>query len=399
MATKSKILRKPIKISLHYHKAKNKWFFKYIFNKAKRIERDGKIKYGFDKGDSVVEYVNDLEWYGKPNNSMERQANKETEKLLLETLADKQHEMRRGKYHLQSKDVKGRNVLDDLEDYAKSNDNNYSKQTITQHMSIHKHLKTFTNSDTFSYNDITTEFCSEYLSYLKSDGIGRMGKNLAESSIANYLNKFKVFLGVAHKKGYLVEYPATDVKVKKPKNSRKETLDSKELQKLINTSCANPEFRRFFLFSCFSGQAFAECLKMEWSDVYKAEDVTRIRGTRLKTNSDYVVPLNTEAKYYLGSLERRQPNHKVFSKLTYSGNNNRHLIEWVRKAGIDKHITPHCARHTFTRNYWENGNKDIIALMQILDHKDVSTTQRYLSSVIGSQYSTPPPSLGDFNIE
>ena len=395
---KIKTLRKPLKISLHLHKGRKLMYFRYIFGKSQRIEKDGKIIYRYKDGDKVDEYVTDLLWHKEPSNSKERQENKDTRKILEDTLEDKLYELRRGNYHLQSKDVKGRNVLDDLIEYANSTDKKYSKRTITQHISVHMHLRLFTRSQSISYDDITEEFCAEFLRYLKSDGVARMGKSLSESSVANYLNKFKVFLGIMLKKGYLMEYPANDVKVKKPKSKRKESLTGSELQMLINTDCTSPILKRWFLFSCFSGQAFAECLKMEWRDIIEEGGVTRIVGTRIKTNSDYVVPINNEAKFYLGKQGDSFKSHKVFSKLSYHGSNNRILSDWVRRAGIDKHITPHCGRNTFCRNYWVYGEKDIIALMQTLDHKDVTTTQRYLAGVIGSQYDTAVPSVGSYDL-
>ena len=399
MTTRPSILRKPIKITLHYHKPRKLWYFRYIFAPAQRIEKDGKIVYRYKSGDKVDEYITDLPWHKEPSNAKERQENKNTKKLLEETLEDKLHEMRRGKYHLQAKEVKGRNVLDDLKDYAESKDQSFAKNTKGQHKTVITHLKAFTQSDVISYDDLTENFCREYLSYLKSDGVGRMEKSLSEASIENYLNKFKVFLGWALDRGYLMVYPANKVKAKRAKNKRKESLSADELQRLINAPCASPILRRWFLFSCFSGQAFAESLAMEWRDIYEAEGITRINGTRIKTNSDYVVPLNENAIHYIGEMPKNaSPSTKVFAKLKYNGNNNGHLLEWVRKAGIDKHITPHCGRHTFARNYWENGNKDILALMQALDHKDISTTQRYLASVIGSQYNTPPLSVGEFDL-
>ena len=392
--------RKPIKISLHYHSGRKLMYFRYIFGKAQKFEKDGKIVYRYKKGDKYDEYVTDLLWHKVPANGKEREENKNTVRLLEETLQDKLHDMRRGKYHLQAKEVKGRNVLDDLREYATSKDQNFAKNTIDQHITIVGHLQIFTESSVISYDDLTEDFCREYLSYLKSDGVARMGKSLAPSSVENYFNKFKVFLSWALDRGYLMVYPANKVKVKKGKSKSKESLSSAELQMLINTSCAGPILRRWFLFSCFSGQAFAESLKMEWRDVYEAEGITRIKGTRIKTNSDYVVALNENAKHYLGEMPRgANPSHKVFAKLKYSANNNRHILDWCRKAGIDKHITPHCGRNTFARNYWENGDKDILALMQTLDHKDVTTTQRYLASVIGSQYNTPALSVGEFDLK
>ena len=48
--------------------------------------------------------------------------------------------------------------------------------------------------------------------------------------------------------------------------------------------------------------------EMEWQDIYEEGGVTRIRGTRLKTNCDYVVPLNEQAKHYLGEQGNKKAN-------------------------------------------------------------------------------------------
>ena len=393
------ILRKPIRISLHFHTGKQLWYFRYIFGKTERVEKDGRISYRYKNGEKVDQYVTDLNWHKEPSNSRERQENKDTEKTLKNELEDKLYDLRRGNYNLPSKEVKGRNVLDDLKEYANSSDKKYSTKTITQHMTIHKHLIVFTGSESISYDDITEDFCFAFLSYLNSDGIGRMGKNLSKGSVSSYFNKFKVFIGVMHKKGFLMSYPANDVKAKVPNSKSKESLTSVEVQALIKTPCASPILKRWFLFSCFSGQAHAECVAMEWRDIEERGGVTRIKGTRIKTNSDYVVPLNKEAMFYLGKQNGRHPNDRVFGKLIYHAYQNGLLREWVKDAGIDKNITPHCARNTFTANYWEFGEKDIIALMQCLDHKDVVTTQRYLGRVLGAQYDTPVPSVGNYELE
>ena len=65
----------------------------------------------------------------------------------------------------------------------------------------------------------------------------------------------------------------------------------------------------------------------------------------------------------------------------YSGYNNSLLQNWVTRAGITKKITPHCCRNTFSAIHYDN-YKDVGALMKILGHKDISTTQRYLAKFL-----------------
>ena len=53
-----------------------------------------------------------------------------------------------------------------------------------------------------------------------------------------------------------------------------------------------------------------------------------------------------------------------------------HIQNMVTKAGIDKHITPHCGRHTFATLAINNG-MDLYTLSKYLGHNDVKVTQIY----------------------
>ena len=56
------------------------------------------------------------------------------------------------------------------------------------------------------------------------------------------------------------------------------------------------------------------------------------------------------------------------------------INKWVEKAGIQKKITFHCARHTFATLLMTKGN-DLFTTSRLLGHKDVKTTQIYAKLV------------------
>jgi site-specific recombinase XerD len=121
-----------------------------------------------------------------------------------------------------------------------------------------------------------------------------------------------------------------------------------------------------------TGLRISDILSLEWEEIVPASEggyCMRIRTE--KTETETTLPISDEALELCG----KRNNGKVFKGL------QRYMVyqplkNWIESAGITKHITYHCFRHTFATLQIALGT-DIYTVSKMLTHKNVSTTQIY----------------------
>ncbi len=151
-----------------------------------------------------------------------------------------------------------------------------------------------------------------------------------------------------------------------------------ELQALAVTDCKYEVVKRAFLFSCLTGLRWSDVFKLTWNEVRDEYDEHRIFFTQQKTDDLEYMYISKQARELLG--ERNYSNPRVFVNLNYGTGTNTEILRWCMKAGITKHITFHCARHTAATLLLEAG-ADLYTVMKVLGHKDIRTTQIYAKIV------------------
>ena len=101
---------------------------------------------------------------------------------------------------------------------------------------------------------------------------------------------------------------------------------------------------------------------------------TRIVFRQKKTKGLEYLDITGQAVRYMG--QRGKADERVFAGLKYSAWHNLALREWCLKAGITKHITFHCGRHTFAVLQLSLGT-EIYTVSKLLGHRELKTTQVY----------------------
>ncbi len=204
------------------------------------------------------------------------------------------------------------------------------------------------------------------------DYLNRICKGEGASS---YFNRFKKILRVAFREGVINKDYAASVKTKIGIPREKDVLTSQEIELLYNTPVSNTEVKRAFLLCCMTGLRWVDVKFLKWSHVDFKENF--IKKSQEKTQREVEVTLNSAAVKLLGQPEE---DEKSVFRLPSQDGANKTLGSWVKKAGIKKKITWHCARHTFGTLLVYN-NTDINTTANLLGHTSLKYITRYVKTV------------------
>ncbi len=204
------------------------------------------------------------------------------------------------------------------------------------------------------------------------------GDTLLFSQIDNRLAEDKAALKQAFIDGYLTTDLSAKIKGIQEQESRREYLTLDELNKLANTPCERDVLKRAALFSALTGLRHCDIQKLKWNEIAIEGNQTKLLFTQKKTKGVEYMPISEQAFKLCG--EPRQPEQLVFEGLPNPSWISRPLRAWIEKAGIQKHLSFHCFRHTFATLQLANGT-DIYTVSKMLGHTNVKTTQVYAKVV------------------
>jgi len=220
--------------------------------------------------------------------------------------------------------------------------------------------------------DIDEKYCNAFFSYLR----GAMQPTTAKA----YANLFNSILNFAYKDGLIQYNPIS--KIDKSERIKAETperdfLTIEELKRFIEVKTRSKlDTKNAFLFSCFTGLRWSDVKKMVWSDIITDENgAVRIKGKTKKTKTLFYNSIPVEAVKCLPERGNKAETDAVFN-LTSNFSINYSVKIMAKKAGINKNVSFHTARHTFATMLLTRG-ADLYTVSKLLGHSNLATTEIY----------------------
>lgn len=215
-----------------------------------------------------------------------------------------------------------------------------------------------------------------FTEYLQEHSTGEGGLTLYK--------RFKKVIKYAVEHDVMVKNPCENISIRVDENSlTKDVLSIDEIKQLIQTHCKqeNLVIRKAFIFCLNTGLRFCDVRELTFENVDYANKRLHFEQnkTRGHSKSSHVeIPLRDDLLSLIGKPEKGKselifplPSHTMCLKA---------LRHWVAKAGIDKHITWHCARHSFAVNILNNG-ANIKTVASLLGHAGLKHTEKYTRAV------------------
>ncbi len=251
-----------------------------------------------------------------------------------------------------------------------------SLSTFYKYHSVELHLRGYLQAhyrrDDLFLGELDRNFLLGFHAYLLRE------LSCQKNTVWVYLTALKHVLTKARSEGYPIVDLFADYKLRCEYVARN-FLSTEELIRLVGLkglSSTHRLIRDCFLFSCFTGLSFIDLKQLRRANVRSLGRQRWIETARRKTGAPvqvclFELPLAILRKYMPAS-----PLQPIFP-LPSNSWCNRCLAELMQRAGIEKRITFHAARHTFATTLTLSQGIPIELISKMLGHSSIRTTQIY----------------------
>lgn len=225
---------------------------------------------------------------------------------------------------------------------------------------------------------LTKEMMVAFTEYLQ-------GRFVGEGAHTLYA-RFKKVIKAAVEADVMRKNPTTAVSIKIDNGAlKKDVLSLDEIKCLISTHYPGESvnIRRAFIFCLYCGLRWCDVKDLTFANVDFSNRLLKFEQAKTKghsTASSVIIPLNDGLLSLIGQPSTEGNRDEVIFPLPSHNMCLKALRHWTARAGIEKHITWHCARHSFAVNILNNG-ANIKTVASLLGHSGLKHTEKYTRAV------------------
>lgn len=327
------------------------------------------------------EYMKLYLW-AAPRNPQERQHNKEVLELAKKVRFERGQELLESAEGYRLKKNRDINFLEWMqvyyEAYTKA-DKRHIKRAHDCFVAFLRATPAYSNlSANLKPRQITKDMIAAFTEYLQ-------GRFTGEGAHTVYA-RFKKVVKAAVEKDVLLKNPTAGISIKIDNGTlKKDVLSIDEIQQLISTHYPgeSANIRRAFIFCLYCGLRWCDVKDLTYANVDRANRLLKFEQAKTKGHSNasgVVIPLNDGLLRLIGHPSREGDRSELIFPLPSHTMCLKALRHWVERAGISKHITWHCARHSFAVNILNNG-ANIKTVASLLGHSGLKHTEKYTRAV------------------
>lgn len=192
-----------------------------------------------------------------------------------------------------------------------------------------------------------------------------------QASVHGYHKRLKPYIIEAIQFEKLESNPYENMRIPRGKSEGIKFLTEEERDRIeaLELYGMTEQVRDMFIFSCYTGLAYSDLVKIKKSDVFKQGEDLCIRDRRVKTGQPYTIVLLPKAAVIL-----RKYDYNLNLMSNQKCNDQLKLI--AHMAGIHLNLTMHVGRHTFATWALMKG-VDISTVSKMLAHSSVAMTEKY----------------------
>ncbi len=231
---------------------------------------------------------------------------------------------------------------------------------------------------------ITSEMVEAFTEYLQSRSVGEGAKSI-------YQRFKKVYKACAIKCNINYQRPFVNEDGKSITITIdedaivKDFLSPEEEKQLMATHYTgeNPQIRNAFVFCLYTGMRYCDVRDLTFGNFDFANRLLSYEQNKTKGHSKHsrvTLPLADSLLALIGDEPESQDKDALVFTLPSHTMCLKALRRWTKRAGIDKHITWHCARHSFGTNMAATAAQrglSVRVVQEMMGHSSLKYTERY----------------------